>query len=186
MPRGQILSLSYKCKCVRVLSFCLVFQVSFNPWPLYLFYEVKDLLRMVFISDKRPYRRLWQGHHEWGFHIRSDPWWLRGWRHCLQCGRPELDPWVRKIPWRRKWQHILHSCLKNPMDGGTCWATVHRVTESVTWVNSLFLSRRAILGRKFIRNTKIWKTDYNYNFHMPACPFEKCLFTDISISKPHL
>ena len=20
---------------------------------------------------------------------------------CLQCGRPEFDPWVRKIPWRR-------------------------------------------------------------------------------------
>jgi len=23
---------------------------------------------------------------------------------CLQCGRPEFDPWVGKIPWRRKWQ----------------------------------------------------------------------------------
>ena len=24
---------------------------------------------------------------------------------CLpQCGRPMFDPWVRKIPWRRKWQ----------------------------------------------------------------------------------
>ena len=22
---------------------------------------------------------------------------------CLQCGRPRFDPWVRKIPWRRKW-----------------------------------------------------------------------------------
>ena len=22
----------------------------------------------------------------------------------LQCGRPEFDPWVGKIPWRRKWQ----------------------------------------------------------------------------------
>ena len=22
---------------------------------------------------------------------------------CLQCGRPVLDPWVGKIPWRRKW-----------------------------------------------------------------------------------
>src|SRR5574340_1109912 len=24
-------------------------------------------------------------------------------RICLQCGRPGFDPWVRKIPWRRKW-----------------------------------------------------------------------------------
>ena len=26
------------------------------------------------------------------------PWWLRWWRICLQCGRPEFDPWVGKIP----------------------------------------------------------------------------------------
>ena len=23
---------------------------------------------------------------------------------CFQCGRPGFDPWVRKIPWRKKWQ----------------------------------------------------------------------------------
>ena len=32
------------------------------------------------------------------------PWWLRGQSICLQCGRPGFDPWVGKIPWRRKWQ----------------------------------------------------------------------------------
>ena len=32
------------------------------------------------------------------------PWWLRGQSVCLQCGRPGLDPWAGKIPWRRKWQ----------------------------------------------------------------------------------
>ena len=25
---------------------------------------------------------------------------------CLQCRRPGFDPWVGKIPWRRKWQSI--------------------------------------------------------------------------------
>ena len=25
-------------------------------------------------------------------------------RVCLQCGRSRFDSWVRKIPWRRKWQ----------------------------------------------------------------------------------
>ena len=29
-------------------------------------------------------------------------WWLRQWRICLQCGRPWFNPWVGKIPWRRK------------------------------------------------------------------------------------
>ena len=32
------------------------------------------------------------------------PWWLRGQSVCLQWGRPGYDPWVRKIPWRRKLQ----------------------------------------------------------------------------------
>ena len=26
---------------------------------------------------------------------------------CLQCGRPEFDPWVGKIPWIRKWHPTL-------------------------------------------------------------------------------
>ena len=30
------------------------------------------------------------------------PWWLRGQSICYNVGG--FDPWVRKIPWRRKWQ----------------------------------------------------------------------------------
>ena len=34
--------------------------------------------------------------------------------------RCRFDPWVRKIPWRRKWQNPLqYMCLENPMDRGT-------------------------------------------------------------------
>ena len=29
---------------------------------------------------------------------------LRPLRICLQCRRPEFDPWVGRIPWRREWQ----------------------------------------------------------------------------------
>ena len=31
-------------------------------------------------------------------------WWLRGTESARQCRRCGFDPWVRKIPWRRKWQ----------------------------------------------------------------------------------
>ena len=30
--------------------------------------------------------------------------WLRRQSACLQCRRPGFNPWVGKIPWRRKWQ----------------------------------------------------------------------------------
>jgi len=34
-------------------------------------------------------------------------WWLSGEESACQCRRCGFDPWVRKIPWRRKWQPIL-------------------------------------------------------------------------------
>ena len=36
------------------------------------------------------------------------------WRICLSCRRCRFDPWVRKIPWRRKWQPTLVFFLKKP------------------------------------------------------------------------
>ena len=32
------------------------------------------------------------------------PQWLTGKESTCQCRRCGFDPWVRKIPWRRKWQ----------------------------------------------------------------------------------
>jgi len=32
------------------------------------------------------------------------PRWLRGKESACQCRRFRFDPWVGKIPWRRKWQ----------------------------------------------------------------------------------
>ena len=34
----------------------------------------------------------------------ASPWWLRWSRIWLQYRRPRFNPWVGKIPWRRKWQ----------------------------------------------------------------------------------
>ena len=36
--------------------------------------------------------------------FKAITWWLRWYRVGLQCGRTRFDPWVEKIPWRRKWQ----------------------------------------------------------------------------------
>ena len=42
-------------------------------------------------------------------HIKTTglPWWLSGKESTCQCRRHGLDPWVRKTPWRRKWQPVL-------------------------------------------------------------------------------
>ena len=47
-------------------------------------------------------------------------------------GRPKFNPWVGKIPWRREWQPLQYSCLKNSGDRGAWRATVHGVAESRT------------------------------------------------------
>ena len=47
-----------------------------------------------------------------------------------------FDPCVGKIPWRRKWHPLQHSCLENPVNRGAWWATVHRVSKSWTWLTT--------------------------------------------------
>ena len=46
-----------------------------------------------------------------------------------QFRRHRFDPWVRKIPWRRKMQPAQYSCLENSMNSGVWWATVQEVTK---------------------------------------------------------
>ena len=36
--------------------------------------------------------------------VKRLPWWLRWWSVCLQFRTPVFNPWVKKMPWRRKWQ----------------------------------------------------------------------------------
>ena len=36
--------------------------------------------------------------------FRGLPRWLSGKESTCQCRRRRFNPWVRKIPWRRKWQ----------------------------------------------------------------------------------
>ena len=52
-----------------------------------------------------------------GFTIRF-PRWLSRKRSHWQCRRHGFNPWVRKIPWRRKCNPLQYSCLENPIDRG--------------------------------------------------------------------
>ena len=63
------------------------------------------------------------------------PRWLRGWSVCLQYGRPGFNPWVGKIPWRRKWQPTP-GFLLGESHGEAWWATVHGVAKSWTQLSN--------------------------------------------------
>ena len=53
---------------------------------------------------------------------------------AFQCRRHRFDPWVRKIPWSRKWS-LQYSCLENSMDRRAWQATVHGAAKSQTWLS---------------------------------------------------
>ena len=47
-------------------------------------------------------------------HIVRLPWWLSGKNSTCQCRRHRFNPWVRKVPWKRKWQHTPVFLLGKP------------------------------------------------------------------------
>ena len=51
-------------------------------------------------------------------------------RISLQCRRPGFDPWVGKIPWRRKWQPTAVLLPGESHGQRNLWSTVHSVAES--------------------------------------------------------
>ena len=68
-------------------------QHRMGGWQVNCGAQQKDFHKSLFLKMK------WggEGNAHWL------PWTLRWKRNCLQCRRPGLNPWVRKIPWRRKW-----------------------------------------------------------------------------------
>ena len=48
-----------------------------------------------------------------------------GKKSACQCWGHGFNPWVRKIPWRKKWQPTLVFLPRKSMVRGAWWATVH-------------------------------------------------------------
>ena len=58
------------------------------------------------------------------------PRWPSGKEPACQCRRHGFNPWVRKIPQKKKWQPTHVFLPGNPMDRQTWWATVRGVAKS--------------------------------------------------------
>ena len=85
---------------------------------------------------------------------RGLPWWFRWQSICLQRRRPGFDPWVGKIPWRRKWQPTPvflpgKSHGRRSLIGYRPWGA-----KSQTWLHFHFLS----LSREKIQSWGGWST----------------------------
>ena len=59
-------------------------------------------------------------------------WRLSSKESACQCKRHRFDPWVGKLPWRRKWHPSPVFLLGNLLDRGAWQAAVSGVTESDT------------------------------------------------------
>ena len=59
-------------------------------------------------------------------------WWLSGKESTCQHRRQGFDPWVGKIPWRRKWQPTPVFLPRKSHGQRTWWAAVCGVTKSWT------------------------------------------------------
>ena len=67
--------------------------------------------------------------------FRGLPWWLSGKESTCQSRRYKrvgFHPWVRKIPWRRKWQLLLYPWLENSMGLQKSQAHLSNYTATTT------------------------------------------------------
>ena len=54
----------------------------------------------------------------------------------IKLRRRGFSPQVGTMMWSRNGNPLQYSCWENPTDRGACWATVHGVASSWTWLNT--------------------------------------------------
>ena len=83
---------------------------------------------------------------EWEILLRFWRFLLQLSRFCLQCRRLRFNPWVRKIPWRRKWQPTSpflpgESHGQRSLRGYSPWG--HKESDTTQWLTFHFSSSSA-------------------------------------------
>ena len=100
------------------------------------------------------------------------PWWLNGKESACQCRRRGFSSWVRKIPWRRKWQPTPVSLpgkshgqrsLVGYSPWGHDWATKHQ--QLVVSVFRLYVLNLAT-GQLFKMALSRIRTLHTHNTHL--------------------
>ena len=86
--------------------------------------------------------------------IKGLLWWLSGKECRRNCRRRGFHPWVRKIPWRRKWQST-RVFLPGKSLGGTWQATVHWAAESDITQHTHTASHRMLMPIFYLDSYKL-------------------------------
>ena len=114
------------------------------------------------------------------------PSWLRQWIICLQCRRPGFDPWVGKIPWRRKWLPTpaflpgeFHG--QRSLVGYSPWG--HKELDMLEWLSTYAHTILITLFWYFFvfRHTRSLKAGSN-----PPILYSKGLHWNVGCARPHL
>ena len=83
----------------------------------------------------------------------KEPTW-----QCRRCKKCRFSPWVRKIPWRRKWQPTPVFLPGNPIGREASWATVHGVTKNRSGLRTLHCHNVQLHHVKIIFKKPYWET----------------------------
>ena len=83
--------------------------------------------------------------------------WLRRWRIHLQYRRPEFDPWIMKIPWRREGLPTLVFLLgkshgQRSLMGYSLWG--HKESDMTGWLSKGY--RVLVWGDKVLEVQQFW------------------------------
>ena len=103
--------------CIQL--FKVVFSFSSDTQPEVGFLD--HIWQLYFLTFEEPLYCFPQWHQ-----------WLRVSLPVQETQEVQVNPWVGKIPWSRKWQPILVFLPGKFMDRGACCATIHGITNSQT------------------------------------------------------
>ena len=76
------------------------------------------IVKRIFLRKKKTYRLIY-----------GLPWWLSGNESACNAGDMGLISGCRRSPGEGNGYPPQHSCLENPMDKESWWATIHGVTK---------------------------------------------------------
>ena len=84
------------------------------------------------------------------------PRWLGDKASTWRCRRYGFNSWIGRSPGEGNGKSLQYSCLGNPMDRGTWWATVHRVPKSQMWLRD-WVCKRTPIDRPAASQGRDWR-----------------------------